>query len=58
MEMSFRIHHLQKKYGFFQQSSALKDLNLEICEDDITVLIGRNGAGKTTLLNILSGTIY
>ncbi|XP_077992842.1 ATP-binding cassette sub-family A member 2-like [Glandiceps talaboti] len=36
---------------------AVNNLNLDLYEDQITVLLGHNGAGKTTLMSILTGFI-
>ena len=33
------------------------DVSMDICEDQITGIIGHNGAGKTTLFNILTRTV-
>ena len=48
------IRNLEKWYGKFQ---ALKNINLEIWENEFFGLFGPNGAGKTTLLKILTGQI-
>lgn len=37
--------------------SALEDINLDICENDLIALIGPNGAGKSTLLKVILGLI-
>ena len=34
---------------------AVKDVSLEICENEIIVLTGRSGSGKSTLLHLLAG---
>lgn len=34
---------------------AVRDLNLNLYEGQITVLLGHNGAGKTTTLSMLTG---
>ena len=34
---------------------AVKDVSLEICENEIVVLTGRSGSGKSTLLHLLAG---
>lgn len=47
-----RIIHLSKH---FKNTIAVKDLNLNLYEGEITVLIGHNGAGKTTLIFTLTG---
>lgn len=36
------------------QNHVLKNISLEIYENDFTVLMGASGSGKTTLLNVLS----
>jgi molybdopterin-binding protein len=46
------LRQITKKYG---ETTALKEVNLEIWEKDILSLIGPNGAGKTTLLKIMAG---
>lgn len=35
--------------------AAVRDLNLNLYEGQITVLLGHNGAGKTTTLSMLTG---
>lgn len=35
--------------------TAVRDLNLNLYEGQITVLLGHNGAGKTTTLSMLTG---
>lgn len=37
---------------------ALKDINIEVPENKLTILRGRSGSGKTTLMNILGGLDY
>jgi len=36
---------------------AVKGLNLDLFQDDITVLLGHNGAGKTTTISMLTGLL-
>lgn len=38
-----------------QEQQVLKNLDIEICEKDFTVIMGSSGAGKSTLLYALSG---
>lgn len=38
-----------------KDKAAVKDLNLNLYEGQITVLLGHNGAGKTTTLSMLTG---
>lgn len=47
-------HQLTKYYGTFQ---ALKDLNLEVKQNEIYGFIGPNGAGKSTTIRILLGLL-
>ena len=46
------IKNLDLYYGDFH---ALKNINLEIPEHQITAFIGPSGCGKSTLLNMLGG---
>lgn len=50
-----QLVNLNKNYN---QTAALKDVNLTFDSKKIYGLLGRNGAGKTTLLNILSNRIF
>lgn len=57
-----RIENLNLSFGGVE---ALKDINLDIKNDEIVAIIGPNGAGKTCILNCIngfykpqSGTIY
>lgn len=47
-----KIRGLRKTYG---KKVAVNDLNLNIYEDQITVLLGHNGAGKSTTMSMLTG---
>lgn len=42
----------------FRQLRVLRDISLEIEEQEIVSVIGPNGAGKTTLFNIICGRIH
>ncbi|XP_053563281.1 ABC-type organic anion transporter ABCA8 [Bombina bombina] len=53
---ALRINNVKKMYtGKDKTAEALRGLNLDIYEGQITCVLGHSGAGKTTLLNILSG---
>ena len=41
--------------GEFQ---ALKDINVKLPENQLTILRGKSGSGKTTLMNIIGGLDY
>ncbi len=43
--------------SFYREKQILKNINLSIKENDLTILMGPNGAGKTTILQIFSGII-
>ncbi len=46
-----QIENLDLFYGDFQ---ALKNINLEVCDNEITAFIGPSGCGKSTLLKSLN----
>ena len=46
------VKDLVKKY---EDTTAVDNLNLEICEGELFSILGPNGAGKTTTINILTG---
>jgi len=51
-----KIEHVYKTYkGISGDVEALKDVNLEIDENEFVCIVGPSGCGKTTLLNILAG---
>jgi ATP-binding cassette subfamily F protein 3 len=52
--MLLQAQQITKSYG---GDEVLKDLNLQINEQDRIGLVGANGAGKTTLLQILTGQL-
>ncbi|KAM4664971.1 ABC-type organic anion transporter ABCA8-like [Discoglossus pictus] len=53
---AIRISKVKKTYSDRDKTvEALRGLDLDIYEGQITALLGHSGAGKTTLLNILSG---
>ncbi len=49
--MKFDINNLDLYYGTFQ---ALKSINMQITENEITAFIGPSGCGKSTLLKTLN----
>ncbi len=51
MDTHIQIHDLNV---FYQDSHALKDVNLEIPRKQITVILGPSGCGKTTLLKCMN----
>ncbi|XP_047390358.1 phospholipid-transporting ATPase ABCA3 isoform X1 [Sciurus carolinensis] len=51
-----KIKHLSKVFQVGNKDkAAVRDLNLNLYEGQITVLLGHNGAGKTTALSMLTG---
>nr|CAI5846713.1 unnamed protein product [Callosobruchus analis] len=54
LKVGVQIRNLRKVYG---TKVAVHSLNLNIYENQITVLLGHNGAGKTTTLLMLTGMI-
>ncbi|NIS07207.1 MAG: ABC transporter ATP-binding protein [Candidatus Dadabacteria bacterium] len=55
MQTIISIENLEKKYT--SGLHALKDINLEIYNQEIFALLGPNGAGKTTLISIICGIV-
>ena len=47
----YRVKNLTKIY---EKKEVFKNLDLEIKNDEITVILGKSGCGKTTLMRILS----
>ncbi len=45
------------EFAYDNRTSCLKNVNLNLYEDEIVVLLGENGAGKTTLLKIINGLL-
>lgn len=50
--MSINIENLEKHFGGFH---ALKNINLQFRNNQLTALLGPSGCGKTTLLRIIAG---
>jgi len=50
-EIVLKLENLTKKYGNF---TAVKEINLEVCQGETIGLIGPNGAGKTTTIKMIA----
>ena len=56
MNKVFAVEQLSKTFDpDTSPVHAVKDVSLEICENEIIVLTGRSGSGKSTLLHLLAG---
>ena len=56
-EIMYKAQNIKKTYVEGKvKTQVLKGVNLEICKDEITAIIGQSGSGKSTLLHIL-GTL-
>jgi len=44
---------LRKQYGGSQQTTALREANIDVAQGDFVAIMGPSGAGKSTLLNVL-----
>lgn len=42
---------------YFGRQPALKEVSLQVRENEVVVVVGPNGAGKTTLLNSVAGLV-
>ena len=52
-----KLNDLTKKYiNGSNEFTALKNINLEINDNEFVAIVGKSGSGKTTLLNII-GTL-
>ncbi len=51
MNIKFKVQNLDLFYGSFQ---ALKNINMEIAENEITAFIGPSGCGKSTFLKTIN----
>lgn len=54
--MSIDIKKLNFSYGK-KFAPVLKDINLTVADNSITVILGLNGSGKTTLIKIIAGLL-
>ncbi|WP_342468634.1 sn-glycerol-3-phosphate ABC transporter ATP-binding protein UgpC [Ureibacillus sp. FSL K6-3587] len=50
--VKLKLEHLHKAY---HQIDAIKDINLEIQDQEFIVIVGPSGCGKSTLLRLLAG---
>jgi ABC-2 type transport system ATP-binding protein len=59
-EKAVEAREISKVYRTFsgKETVILKDINLDIGQDEIFGILGPNGSGKTTLISILSTLIY
>lgn len=55
LRVGIKIADLTKVFG---SKAAVNKLNLNIYEDQITVLLGHNGAGKTTTMSMLVSSLF
>ena len=56
MNKVFAVEQLSKTFDpDTSPIHAVKEVSLEICENEIIVLTGRSGSGKSTLLHLLAG---
>ncbi len=46
-----KVEHISKQFG---TNDVLKDINLEVPENEVVVIIGPSGSGKSTLLRLIN----
>ena len=51
MKEIYSLKSLSKSYG---ERKVFENIDLEIRNDEITIILGKSGCGKTTLMRILS----
>lgn len=49
------IKNISKKYD---HEYVLRDISLQLYENEITILVGHNGCGKTTLIQLICGQLF
>ena len=54
MQNSIKVINLKKSYG---TKEAVKNINLEVGENEIIGLLGPNGSGKTTTIGMILGLL-
>jgi putative ABC transport system ATP-binding protein len=55
---SISLRNIRKHYGIGENEiEALKGINLDIFENELTLLVGPSGCGKSTLLSIISNIL-
>ncbi|MDP3769267.1 MAG: ATP-binding cassette domain-containing protein, partial [Dehalococcoidia bacterium] len=54
MTALLQVEHLAASYGRVQ---AVRDVTLQVNEDEVVAIIGPNGAGKSSLLNAIAGLL-
>ena len=47
-----RLDHVTKRYG---KITALKDISIDVKDNEFYVIFGPAGAGKTSVLNLIAG---
>ena len=47
--------YLNKIYKSFGKTEVLKNINLELTNDELLVILGPSGCGKSTLLRLIAG---
>ncbi|MBQ0110032.1 MAG: ABC transporter ATP-binding protein [Clostridiales bacterium] len=50
-----QVRGLEMTYG--QNNRVLKGIDLDICENEFTVILGSSGCGKTTMMNAVGGML-
>ena len=55
------VKNLSKSYKSvfgFKREKILKNIDLDVGKNSITVILGPNGSGKTTFINIITGITF
>lgn len=55
METAIEARGIQQRFGLFKKACALRDFDLALPYNRVTVILGRNGAGKSTFLKLAQG---